>query len=46
VAQKLARHADPKLIMGIYTHLGMDDLAGAGEGLPERGWIPKAFQLR
>ena len=35
VTQKLARHSDPKLTMGIYTHLGLNDLAAAVEALPE-----------
>ena len=35
VTQKMARHSDPKLTMGIYTHLGLNDLAAAVEALPE-----------
>lgn len=40
VAQTLARHSDVKLTMGIYTHAGIHDLAGAIETLPG----PRAHQ--
>jgi integrase len=33
-AQELARHSDYKLTMKVYTHVGLDDLAGAVNGLP------------
>jgi len=34
VAQELSRHSDPKLTMNVYTKLGLNDLAGALDGLP------------
>jgi len=34
VAQKLARHCDPKLTANVYTHLEVADLAAAIESLP------------
>jgi len=34
-AQRLARHSDINLTMGVYTRLGMDELAGAVNNLPE-----------
>ncbi len=33
VCQELARHADPKLTMNVYTHLALHDLARGLEGL-------------
>ena len=33
VCQELARHADPKLTMNVYTHLAVHDLARGLEGL-------------
>ena len=33
VCQALARHADPKLTMNMYTHLGITDLADGLQGL-------------
>ncbi len=52
VAQKLARHSDPRLTANVYTHLGLADLARAVEALPplsgpappdgERGGPPRA----
>ncbi len=33
VCQELARHADPKLTMNVYTHLGVHDLARGLQGL-------------
>jgi integrase/recombinase XerD len=35
MAQRLARHSDINLTMGVYTRLGMGDLAGAVNNLPE-----------
>jgi integrase len=34
VAQKLARHSDPRLTANVYTHLGLADLSRAVESLP------------
>jgi integrase len=34
-AMMLARHSDPKLTLGIYTHRGLVDLAAAVEQLPQ-----------
>jgi len=34
-AQRLARHSDINLTMGVYTRLGMEDMAGAVNNLPE-----------
>jgi len=34
VCQELARHSDPKLTMNVYTRLGVHDLTGALDGLP------------
>ena len=34
-AQRLARHSDINLTMGAYTRMGMQDLAGAVNSLPE-----------
>ena len=34
MAQKLARHSDPKLTANVYTHLQVDDQAAAIEALP------------
>ena len=34
VAQELMRHSDVNLTLGIYSHVGMQDLAGAVEKLP------------
>ena len=34
IAQKLARHSDPKLTSNTYTHLGVSDKATAIEALP------------
>lgn len=34
-AQRLARHSDVNLTMGVYTRLGLEDLAGAVNNLPE-----------
>jgi hypothetical protein len=34
-AQRLARHSDINLTMGVYTRLDMEDLAGAVNNLPE-----------
>jgi integrase len=34
-AQRLARHSDINLTMGVYTRLGMEDLMGAVNNLPE-----------
>jgi hypothetical protein len=34
VAQKLARHSDPRLTANVYTHLGLADLGKAVEALP------------
>ncbi len=33
-AQELARHSDPKLTLGVYTRLGVHDLAGALDRMP------------
>jgi hypothetical protein len=33
VCQELARHADPKLTMNVYTHLSVHDMARGLEGL-------------
>ena len=35
VAQELMRHSDVNLTLGIYSHVGISDLAGAVEKLPE-----------
>ena len=35
VAQELARHSDPKLTMNVYTSLGIHDLTGALDALPD-----------
>ena len=35
VAQELMRHSDVNLTLGIYSHVGMSDLAGAVEKLPK-----------
>jgi len=34
VAQELMRHSDVKLTLNTYSHVGLDDLAGAVEKLP------------
>src|SRR5208283_2930007 len=34
-AQRLARHSDINLTMGVYTRLDMHDLAGAMKNMPE-----------
>ena len=35
IAQRLARHSDVKLTLGVYSHLGLVDLRGALEKLPD-----------
>ena len=35
VAQELMRHSDVNLTLGIYSHVGISDLAGAVEKLPK-----------
>jgi integrase len=40
VAQQLARHSDPKLTMNVYTSLGIHDLGGALDALPNVGGSP------
>ena len=40
VCQELARHSDPKLTLGVYTHLTVNDRAAALAGLP--GVTPEA----
>lgn len=35
VTQKAARHSDPRLTSNIYTHLRLDDIAGAVDTLPD-----------
>jgi integrase len=43
VAQKLARHSDPRLTANVYTHLGLADLSRAVESLPPLpGGAPEA----
>ena len=34
VVQELARHSDPRLTLGVYTHLGLQDKAAALRKLP------------
>ena len=34
-AQRILRHSDPKITMGIYSHLGIIDTHAAVEGLPD-----------
>mgnify|MGYP006294528367 CR=1 FL=1 len=34
-AQRILRHSDPKITMGIYSHLGVMDTHAAVEGLPD-----------
>jgi integrase len=38
VCQELARHSDPKLTLGVYSHVGLVDTAAALDGLPV--WEP------
>jgi integrase len=40
VAQQLARHSDPKLTLNVYTSLGIHDLSGALDALPDIGSSP------
>jgi hypothetical protein len=40
VAQKLARHSDPRLTSNVYTSLGLADLHRAVESLPPTGGQP------
>ncbi len=40
VAQKLARHSDPRLTANVYTSLGLADLQKAVEALPPNGGAP------
>ncbi len=35
IAQRLARHSDVRLTLGVYSHLGLVDLAGAVAKLPD-----------
>jgi hypothetical protein len=35
VLQTLARHSDPKQTLNVYTHLSLNDMAGAVESLPD-----------
>jgi len=47
VAQELARHSDPRLTMNTYTRLGVHDLTGALDALPQVGGDePQAERLR
>ncbi|QDU33447.1 hypothetical protein KS4_14940 [Poriferisphaera corsica] len=36
VTQKLMRHSDPKLTMGVYTHTNQQAMREAADGLPIR----------
>jgi len=38
VCQELARHSDPKLTLGVYSHVGLADTGAALDNLP--GWEP------
>ena len=40
VAQKLARHSDPRLTANVYTQLGLNELSRAVESLPALPMMP------
>lgn len=46
VAQKLARHSDPRLTANVYTSLGLADLHRAVESLPAASAVPPAGARR